>query len=254
MNIICSKESIINHICKTSNEVADHFDKFYLKDIELLAEDIAISFNILNQIIDRPKETQVSDADFQSALLIWTAINTSIASIEIFRRGYLKEPPMLSRNILEIVGTAYDIHLHPEKLTLFRAGRYKSTESIGIVKKIHPIIGKTYGVLSEMFAHVNRLHSLPQGSYNSERKSIWIGGGFSESDKLIQTIILSDLTMTLDFINLVMEFIFYDEIKEHRFWTKVKDGVYKHLPIERIRKRGNAQMKEIQQFLKIIKI
>ena len=245
-----NKQDIIKHIHQTSNDVADHFDKFYSKDIELLAEDIAISFNILGEVIDRPKETQVSDADHQSALLFWTALNTLIASIEIFRRGYLKEPAMLSRNILEMVGTAYDIHLHPEKLNLFRSGKYDSAKSIGIVKQLSPAIGRMYGELSKMFSHVNRLHILPQGSYDLKRAilkraTLWIGGGFSEKDTRMQAIMLSDLMMTLDVINTVMEFIFYEEIKEHRFWTKLKNGIYKYSPIKRISERAMALQEKL---------
>ncbi len=110
-----TKEDIVEIIHKKSNDIAEHFDSFFLKEGELLAEDIAISFNSLHEIIDREEENQVSDADYQSALLFWTALNSLIASIELLRRGYLKEPATLSRHILEIIGTAYDIHLHPEK-------------------------------------------------------------------------------------------------------------------------------------------
>jgi len=204
----------------------------------------------LEEIIDRPQETQVCDADYQSALLFWNAFNTLIASIEIFRRGYSKEPAVLLRSMLEIISTAYDIHLHPEKLRLLRSGKYSSSKSIFILKKINPVIGKMYGTLSNMFAHVNAFHTLPQGSYKLTTKTFWIGGGFSVSHKKWQVLMLSKLTMALDIANAVMEIVFYDEIKKHRFWTKEEDGKYKHLPIKRIRQRGMDIGKKMQMIFK----
>jgi len=244
-----TKEDIVEIIHKKSNDVAEHFDSFFSKEVELLAEDIAISFNSLHEIIDREEENQVSDADHQSALLFWTALNSLIASIELLRRGYFKEPATLSRHILEIIGTAYDIHLHPEKLSLFRSGKYRSTKGVGVVKGLSPAIGSMYGHLSEMFGHVNRLHLLPQGSYEPKRAALWIGGGFSEKNTMGCVLILSILTTTLDVANAVMEFIFYEEIKEHRFWTKLKDNEYRHFPIARIRERALALAEKLEKGL-----
>lgn len=245
-----SKKDIIEHICQTSNDVSDHFDKLYLEDIDLFAEDIAISFNILIDIIDRPRETQVSDADFQSAFLFWNALNTLIAAIEIFRRGYLKEPGVLSRNILEAVGTAYDIHKHPKKLPSFLSGKYKSAKSIGLVKKLSPVIGTMYGQLSQDFSHIGGLYVLPQGSYYPGRgRSLWIGGGLSENDRESHFVLLIDLMMTLDIINAVMEFVFYEEIEEHRFWARLENGTYEHFPIKRIQERAARLKKKNGKFV-----
>jgi hypothetical protein len=68
-------------------------------------------------------ESKISDADFQSALLFWTALNAYLVAVELFRRGYNKEPQMLIRNVLEIFSAAYDIHANPEKLDMLRKGR-----------------------------------------------------------------------------------------------------------------------------------
>lgn len=244
-------EYILQGIKERSNGVALAFDEEYGEDLEKLVEDVAESFEVLRGIIDREVENQVAENDYQSVLLFWTALNTYISAIELFRRGYFKEPPMLLRNMVEVFGVAYDIHIHPERLNLLRElrGRYNSQRSINMLKSIHPIIGAMYGRLSNTFTHVNALHILPQGSYTGSNRTLWIGGGFSESDRKQHIFSLSALRLALDLLNATLEFTLYEEIEQHRYWTKELNGRYKHQPNNRIRTHAHDIMKRFEALL-----
>lgn len=246
-----TKEYILEGIKERSNGVALNFDEEYGEDISKLVEDVTESFKALQGIIDREVENQVKENDWQSALLFWTALNTYVATIELFRRGYFLEPSMLLRNILEILGVAYDIHLHPEKLSLLREleDRYDSPKSISILKSIHPVVGAMYGQLSDMFTHVNVLHTLPQGTYTGSRPTLWIGGGFNEEEKEKHLYGLSALSMTLDLLSITMELTFYEELERHKYWIKEPDGSYKYQPNERVNARTDDIMERFGALL-----
>lgn len=243
---IITKKQITDHIYQRSNEVATDFYREFGGIIDDLANDIAISFTILADATDRDSKDELSDADFQSAHLFWTALNTILSAMELFIRGYSKEPAVLTRSALEVASVACDLHLNPSKLSDFRLRKFKSTESISVVKAVLPVIGSMYGQLSDIYAHVSLIHSLPQGSYQPNRKTMWIGGGFSKEHKKFHLLALSNLVMTIDVVNELLEFVLRLEIPDRRFWQDVDDG-YAHKPLERIRVRSMSvadQMKK----------
>lgn len=239
-----TKEQITDHIYEKSNAVASDFYREFGSVIDSLAEDIAISFTILADATDRNPEDEVSDADFQSANLFWNALNTELSAIELFIRGYMKEPAVLTRSALEIAMVACDLHLNPDKLSFFYAGKLQSTESIGVIKQVIPAIAPMWGQLSDYFAHVSLLHVLPQGSYKDDRVAKWVGGGFSKEHEKSHLFILSILTMTLDVVNDLIEFSLLSEIPDRRFWEDVEGGVV-YKPLQRIRDRSNVLMEKI---------
>lgn len=175
-----TRETIIRQLQTTSNDIAQAFDSSYLRELEEIAGDLAISYQQLYDIVNREDQSTISDADFQSALLFWTALKTYLSAVELFRRGYGKEPQMLIRNVLETFSAAYDIHLHPEKLQVLRERpkKFDSKKSIKIAKQIHPVLAQMWGMLSGRFGHVSTLHTVPH-----KTAPLCIGGLFEPKDQ-----------------------------------------------------------------------
>lgn len=238
-----TKEDITSHIYQKSNMVATDFYRKFGSVIDDMATDIAVSFTILLDATDRDAESELSDADYQSAHLFWNALNTILSATELFIRGYSKEPAVLTRNALEVASTACELHIYPDKLVAFREGKLESTKSIGVVKNVIPAIGPMYGQLSNVYSHVSVMHSLPQGDYKNG-KAMWIGGGFSADHEKFHLLAISNLIMTVDVVNDLLEFVFLTEIPDRRFWVDF-EGAHHHKPIKRIKDRSENITKRL---------
>ena len=235
----------MRQLSKTSNEISLKFDKLYSAELEEIAEEMAIHYQFLKDVIDKEDQTIVSDADFQAALLLWTALNTYLSVVELFRRGYVKEPPMLIRNILEIICAAYDIHLHPTRLRTLREKPkdFDSKQSIRIAKKINPIIAKMWGMLSSHYSHVSIMHTVPHQSI-----PLCIGGLFDPANQKVSICgLLAPINLTLDSLGSILELIFIKCITTPRFWIKETGGSYAAIIPEKNRERG----KRLQEMMRI---
>ncbi|MBU1349714.1 MAG: hypothetical protein ABIJ23_03705 [Candidatus Magasanikbacteria bacterium] len=244
-----TKDTIFNQLHLTSNKIAKKFDILYSQEISNIAEEMAISYQILFDIINKEDQLIISDNDFQSALLFWTALNTYLSGIELVRLGYSKEPPMIMRNVLEIFASAYDIHVHPEKLDILRNNpkKFFSTKSITIVKNIHPVIGRMYGSLSDQFTHVSILHSVPHYSKNP----FCVGGLLDQNEqKVIICNLFPVLMLTLDVLSSVLEIAFINEVSKPCFWKKNLNGLYEYSPPKEVIDRGQRLIKKMQDMLK----
>lgn len=221
-----TKETILRQLASTSNDISKEIDKTYAQELSYMAEEMAVSYQILHDIINREDQSKISDADFQSALFFWTALNTYLASVELFRRGYNKEPQMLIRNVIETFSAAYDIHKNPEKLNILRQKpkNFDSKQSIKIAKEVHPSIGQMWGILSGSFSHVSMFHTLPH-----RKTPLCIGGLFDPKDQLVAICgILPPLYLVLDILNSILEITFISEVLTPRFWKKTSQDTYEY--------------------------
>ena len=227
-----SKEIILRQLQSTSNEIALKFDEKYKSDLDVVAQELATSYNILLEIIHKDKDC-VPDNDFQGALLYWVALNSVLASLELSRRGYTKEPQMIMRNVLEIFAVAYNFHINPNLYQQFITNpdkKFDSSKSITEAKKVHNIIGQQYGMLSQFFTHVGHIHILPHKVTNG----LCVGGMFDPNDQSVVNINLMAITGTLDILNSLLELTFIQHIVNSRFWKKIDDATYEYTPnIER---------------------
>ena len=222
-----SKEIILRQLQSTSNEIALKFDENYNSGLSIVAQELAVSYNILLEIVNKDKD-HIPDNDFQSALLYWTALNSVLASLELLRRGYTKEPQMIMRNVLEIFAVAYNLHTNPSLYQQFITNpdkKFNSAKSITEAKKVHDIIGQQYGMLSQFFTHVGPLHVLPHKATNG----LCVGGMFDPDNHAIVNINLMAITGTLDILNSLLELTFIQHINS-RFWKKIDDTTYEYTP------------------------
>lgn len=242
-----SSAGILEHIRKTSNEVGDHFDRVYGDFLQEQGEEIALSYNTLHSLINN-EEFVKSESNFQAALLFWRSLNSYISALELFRRGYLNEPQLITRNILEMIASAHDIYLYPGKLKLLRENKYDSRTSISIAKKVLPSIGKSYGITSNYIVHISLLRSAPQGDY--DRGSLWIGGGFKEDQRLFHYSVMMGLLETLVSVSEMIEITFKEWLLEFRYEKKSGNGTPKTQLPERIGKLLSGVISKFQALTK----
>lgn len=245
-----TKESILNNLQTGSDSIAKEFDTLHAEEVTKIVGELATSYQTLQTLLNKGDEdpTRLSDVDFQSALIYWSSLNTIFSGVDLLRRGYLKEPQMLMRNALESFSAAYDIHVHPEKLDQLLQGskKFDSTDSIAEAKKIFPIIGMWYGMLSNEFTHVGRLHSLPHKVTNS---LLSMGGHFDSNDQSLAKINLLAILGTINVLGDLLELTFIRHIPEPRFWEKVDGTTYNHKPNREIIEKILADMKPLIETL-----
>ena len=217
---------VLNHIKLISNSVANDFDNNYQKIFEDFSEDIAESQNTLISLINKDEENKLSDADFQSAIFLYNGLTSIIASIELFRRGYLNEPQVILRNVLEIISSAYDIHINPDKYIKYKNHKYDSTNAISVATKIIPHMGQSYGLLSKYVTHISVLHIAPKGNMDKDNPTFWVGGGFKKEHAEYHFSVLTAIRDTLSLLNEFLEIIFYDKLEQHSYIAKDENGDY----------------------------
>ncbi|MFH1769921.1 MAG: hypothetical protein ABH833_04685 [Parcubacteria group bacterium] len=241
------KEAILESLQSTSSEIAEKFDKMYSDDLSILAQELSVSYSILHKVINK-ENPQLPDNDFQSALLYWKALNSIIAAMELLRRGYRNETQELMRNLLEVFAVAYDFHKNPSRYKEFinNPKRFKTKHSIATIKKVHPFIGMTYGMLSESFTHVSALHVVP----HEIDDGLCVGGMFDPKNQAIVKINLLSIIGTLDILNSVLELTFLKHIQTPRFWIAIDTDNYKYTPNNERSQRVMDEMKKAIDSLK----
>ena len=243
-----TKENVLDALRTTRNELAAEYDKKYGAEIEQLAEDLAVSYDLLYSVINSEEVKKIPDNHFYSFVLCWTGLNTIVAAIDLFRGGYPREPQMLMRNAIEIFASAYDIRRNEDKYNLLITDhtKFDSTRSIAALKELVPMVGSLYGRLSDMFTHVSPLHMIPHKS----ETPLCIGGMFDPKEQIEMEMNLTLLRANVDVMNCVIEFILMPYIESPRYWKRVESGDYQLIPGGG---KGRAIMNRMEELVEEIK-
>ncbi len=247
------KETIIRQLKTTSNEIAQKFDELYFDKIEEIAEELSISFNNSLIIINCENRREISDNVFQSALLFRSSANTIIGSLELFRRGYSREPLIILRHSLEVMSTAYCVHKDPKMAKDLLKGLKESkgvfsTKNISEAKKIQPIIGPMYGMLSQNISHVSALHIVP---HESRKAPLCVGGLYDPEEQKYKPMILSMILTATEILNSLIEVAFINKIKSIRFWERIGDDILKYKPLPEIKERQKKILDALGKILNL---
>lgn len=238
-----NKNSILRQLREVSSSIAAEYDHLYKDNIDNIIGELSISFINLQGIINWEKQEEILDHDFQAALMFWSCVNSLLASLELFRRGYPREHLIILRHNIELISTAYCIHDNPlilEDLLDIEKG-VKSSKFITKAKKVHPIIGKIYGMLSDSFVHISTMHIVPNGSSTP----LCVGGMYDEVDQTFKPLILSMILTVSEILNSFIEIVFFHKIQDKRFWKYEQGNGIKYEPIDEIIIRQQNILKEM---------
>ena len=241
-----TKEAVWAALRDNVPKIAEAYDKRYADEIKDLVEDLADTYNELYQVINRPDQDKIPDNEFQAFALCWTGLNTLLAALNLFRAGYPREPHMLTRNALEIFATAYDIAANKDRfVTLTQTPeKFHSTDSIKEVKKVHPIVAKFYGGLSEKYTHVSVLHLMPHKSSTP----LCIGGLYDSKEQETVAMGLMMLVSSAEVCSVITEHLLARYIKPLRYWklSETREGMLEFVPGG---KRGQILIQRMKKYL-----
>lgn len=150
--------------------------------------------------------------------LLFNASNSVIASVEILRKGFILQPGMIIRNIVETVSTVCYIMLEEDGHEKFITGNLDSTDTIKYGKKVIEPIGRINGLLSKQFVHISSLyHDInPLIEYTEKNEPLDLNIEFIKSATWL--------------IYVVSELVFYDILDEHYYWNKISEYAYAYNP------------------------
>ena len=189
------------------------FDHDYNEKIDDIIADLnTIIYNFTYFLFKAPN--QLSD-EKDSTFLLLRSIDYLFSAISLMRQRACFETLTILRLVIETSSTAFHISKDREKLKEFKAGKYKSIESIKFSKKYIPRLGEIWRALSQSAVHVNPIHGIyythTKDKYMIEGGSICIGEKEKNEKQDYMLIILTKLSYNI--IYRFFELIFYQDAK-----------------------------------------
>jgi hypothetical protein len=163
----------------------------------------------------RKAQVEKDDIRFTLSLMISNATVSLIGALELIRNGYRLQPGLLLRNSIEICATVLDIFMDKDRYSEYINRQLKSNKSITRASKAVSLLGKMYGLFSDMYVHINDLHS------SDMRIS-----GYSDPKEVPLAMNLFFSHMVLWVLLLVTELVFFDVVRTPRYWVQNEDKTY----------------------------
>lgn len=212
------KENIlVNQLKRDSRKIEQSFDKLCKEEIEelsrLQSNVAALIFAGIAKTTKRGDELRLNCGQ-----LLMNATNSFTAAVHVLRSGYLLQPPVLIRNILENLAVVIHLIINPNDLKKIKGGKFPSSKTISSAKKAIPPFGQFYGQLSNHFTHISSLYYLihPPLEYKE----------FNDPLKLN----LSFLRAILWLLYVSTELTFYNLVSKPRYWKYLGKGAFVYNP------------------------
>ncbi len=156
------KKTVLKYLYELAPESKARLSRHFSEEMEefstLISQIIQTlqNYQRLNPIHDKNDPKQIAYA------IMTKGANTVMAAFELALSGYFWEPPILFRNALEGFASAWDIVHNKTRFKTWKTKKnFSSTDSITSLKKAIEPIGQMYGLLSNMYAHINPVNASP---------------------------------------------------------------------------------------------
>jgi len=209
--IILTNDILINQIRRDALEIAASFDSLCDSDLRVLSEFHAKSIGLLSCGIAKNAH---DDFRLKLGLILNNAQASFVAALYLLRGGFLLQPGMVLRTLLEQVSTAIHLTLNPSDLTKIEKGSFDSPKTIASAKKVIPIYGQLYGAFSSSFTHVSKLHARidPIKPFTDKHPALDAN--------------LMMLATSLFLLAIAIELAFFDHASQPLFWRRLGPGKY----------------------------
>lgn len=209
--IVVSGDVLINQLRRDAPKIEASFDAACDEEIREISELFSLTVGVLIASL-RLASRQNDELRLAAGPLLSNASNSLAAAAAVLRAGYVLQPGILIRSLLETVSTVLHLIQVPGGLGELRSGRLKSTRTLAAAKTALPPIGALYGYFSENFAHIGDLHKgLPRvGEFERGDEALEVNLGFLR----IGTWLLYTTT----------ELLYFDLVPQPRYWVSASGG------------------------------
>lgn len=211
---VYTNDMLIKRLHRESNKIAKSFDNFCKVDLveisRLFSEAVYLIGNGNKRYVGQNYETKIS-----CGKLLINAMNTIQASVELLRSGYILQPGMLLRSVIETVSTISYFMIEPEGYKKYVEGKLDVNKTIKYGKQVIPPLGNIHSFLSNNFVHISSLH----GDFN-------IVTEYKEMTEPL-SINLSMIKTAIWLIFIISELVYYDYVDKHLYWERLEGNGYK---------------------------
>ncbi len=215
-NIVFKNGFLINQLRRDAPRIAGSFDRLCESDLAIMDRYASECFAIVYTGLDMA-EGDHEDWRVSSGHLLLNALGTWLAAADLLRDGFILQPGVLVRNLLENLTAVLCILMDTEHWKAFKRDALKPENNLSTANRVLPIFGQLYGVFSGTFAHVRKLYAQlhPIIEYTSrDYEPLDTNIGF--------------LRLALWFTSVVSEIVFYD-ISRARYWRSLGYGAYEYV-------------------------
>jgi hypothetical protein len=207
--IVVTKDILLNQIHRDAPAIARSFDKLADRDLREISAVIADAVSLHFRYV------AVGATDYLGtcAGLLSSALSTFMASVAVAREGHRRPYGSMARGVIETICTVIHIAVEKDALDRFHQDTLQSTKSVSVAKKVLEPLGPMYGLFSNQFVHINRLHA----SFEPTIK-------YAVDDEALP-FILATLRSNAWLIYAVAELIFLKDVTEPRYWKPMGEGI-----------------------------
>lgn len=215
--VVFTENMLLNQLRRDGPKIEASFDRLCEDDLIQLSA----LFSKTNGLIYSGLTIASREEDelrIACAQLLMNASNSFGAAVAVLRMGYVLQPGIILRSLLEAVSTALYLIQNPNHLPSYQNHTLQSQKLSQSPKKAVPPLGSLYGHFSDNFAHIGRLH-----------KSITPVNEYSEENDAL-TVNLSSFASQLG-CYMLRRNCYLTNFEVPRYWQAVKQG-YMYNPSE----------------------
>jgi len=210
---VYSNDMLLKRIQRDSIKIGKSFDKLCKEElIEISKLFSKVAFLVSDGLIRAAHEE--NEMKVTCCKLLMNAISTVQAAIELLRIGYILQPGMMLRSVIETIGLVAYFLIEEEGYKKYQEGNFDSNKTIKYGKEVIPPLGHIHGFLSNHFVHISDLHS-----------EINVVTLYKEMIDPLR-INLDTIKATIWSVYVASELVLYDYYDTHQYWTKIGENKY----------------------------
>ena len=151
--------TLMNHLKSGTEAIVNSFDRLYQKELDEIGTIHSHICALCRAASHDARRTQ-DKCRTECVVLIWNALHTTVAALELLRRGFRLQSRILLRNVLESVSVVLHLCHSEDGLRKFAKGMLETKICLASAKKAFPAFGRWYGLLSEHYVHIGLPHRL----------------------------------------------------------------------------------------------
>lgn len=216
--VIFTDDMLINQLRRDGPRIEESFDRLCANDLAelsaLLSKTNGLIYSGLSVAMQREDQLRIA-----CAKLLLNGANSFASATAVLRMGYVLQPGIIIRALLEAVSTALHLMQHPKDLAAYENHTLQSPKTIAAAKRALPPFGPLYGHFSDNFAHIGQLHKsiTPIREYTERHDALNVN--------------LSSLRIAAWLLYVSAELAFNEIVVAPRYWHSVEQG-YKYDPTE----------------------
>ena len=208
---VFTTEMLLNQLRRDGPKIEASFDKLCENNLRELSGFFSTTLGLLFAGL-RVATRHDQPLRVACAELLMNACHSFGAAVAILRLGYVLQPGIIIRSILEAVSTVLHLLQNPSDLASYRDGTLQSPKTFAAAKRAIPPLGNLYGYFSDNFAHIGHLH-----------KSATILSEFNERHDALE-VNLGFLRIAAWLLYVAVELLFHELLEQSRYWRPAPNG------------------------------